>query len=296
MTGKPLFDAPSGFFQDWDAGRAEETLALERLETSGSGITQLYRSRTGGRNRLYKVLSPQYRDQLLYESILRKEFEIGFSLTHPGICAYYAFSPLEGYGNAIELEWIEGCTLREWLGHNPTRAQRVAVMDELLEALAYMHRKQVIHRDLKPENIMITYQGNHVKIIDFGFSDSDTHAVNKGPAGTRAYAAPELLEGKGADERSDIWSVGAIMEEVMPVWRSIARRCKAQDPEKRYASVPALQKALARRRRLWLIPVAVLLVSVLALAVWFRTYGDPELDSLVREAEEAISSTISLSE
>ncbi len=296
MAGKPLFDAPSGFFEDWDKDRAEENLALERLGAPGSGITQLFKSRSGGRNRLYKVLSPQFRGQLLYESILRKEFEIGFSLTHPGICAYYAFSPLEGYGNAIELEWIEGCTLREWLEQKPSRALRVAVLDELLDALAYMHRKQIIHRDLKPENIMITYQGNHVKIIDFGFSDSDTHAVNKGAAGTRAYAAPELLEGKGADERSDIWSVGAIMEELMPAWKTIARRCKAEDPQKRYPSIPALQKALARRRRLWIIPVAALLLLALGLAIWFRTYGDADLDSLVREAEEAISSTISLSE
>lgn len=296
MAGKPLFDAPSGFFEDWDQGRAEEIPALERLGAPGSGITQLYKSRSGGRNRLYKVLSPPFRGQLLYESILRKEFEIGFSLTHPGICAYYAFSPLEELGNAIELEWIEGCTLREWLEQKPSRAQRIAVLDEVLDALAYMHRKQVIHRDLKPENIMITYQGNHAKIIDFGFSDSDTHAVNKGAAGTRAYAAPELLEGKGADERSDIWSVGAIMEELMPAWKTIARRCKAEDPQKRYSSVPALQKALARRRRLWIIPVVVLLLLALGVAIWFRTYGDTDLDALVREAEEAISSTISLSE
>ncbi len=296
MGTQSSYDIASGFFENWNADRAEQQLALERLSTPGSGITQLYKSRSGGRNRLYKVLAPQCRGNLLHESILRKEFEIGFSLTHPGICAYYAFTQLDGLGNAIELEWIEGCNLREWMAQKPTQKQRNAVLNELLEALAYMHRKQVIHRDLKPENIMITYQGNHVKIIDFGFSDSDAHAINKGAAGTRKYAAPELIEGKGVDERSDIWSVGAIMEELLPRYAVIARRCKAPNPQKRYSDIPALQKALAVRRRLWLIPALAILLIAAGLAWNFRTYGDNALDTLVREAEEAISATISLSE
>jgi serine/threonine protein kinase len=287
---------PSGFFSDWDQERAENHLALEPLNLSGNGITCLYRSRSGGRNRLYKVLAPQYRGQLLYESILRKEFEIGFSLTHPGICAYYAFTNLEELGNAIELEWIEGCTLREWLKQNPTPAQRKAVVTELLDAVAYMHRKQVVHRDLKPENIMITFQGNHVKIIDFGFSDSDAHAINKGAAGTRAYAAPELVEGKMADQRADIYSLGVILEELNPRLSRIGKRCRAVDPQKRYPSVLDLQKALARRRRLKLIPFILGLLIIGFLAWYFRSYGDNALDTLVREAEEAISTTISLSE
>ena len=287
---------PSGFFSDWDQERAENHLALEPLNLSGNGITCLYRSRSGGRNRLYKVLAPQYRGQLLYESILRKEFEIGFSLTHPGICAYYAFTNLEELGNAIELEWIEGCTLREWLKQNPTPAHRKAVVMELLDAVAYMHRKQVVHRDLKPENIMITFQGNHVKIIDFGFSDSDAHAINKGAAGTRAYAAPELVEGKMADQRADIYSLGVILEELNPRLSRIGKRCRAVDLQKRYPSVLDLQKALARRRRLKLIPFILGLLIIGFLAWYFRSYGDNALDTLVREAEEAISTTISLSE
>ncbi len=296
MSSNPINGAPSGFFEDWDKYRAELTPALELLHASGSGITQLYKSRAGGRNRLYKVLSPDKRGILLYESILRKEFEIGFSLTHPGICAYYAFTQLPGLGNAIELEWIEGCTLRQWMKQKPGRKQREAVLDQLLDALSYMHHKQVIHRDLKPENIMITYQGHHVKIIDFGFSDSDSHIINKGAAGTRAYCAPELLEGKGADERSDIWSVGVLMEELTPHLSRIARRCKVIAPEGRYESVSRLQKALALRRWLWVIPWLLLLLLAAALALYFRTYGDNAIDALVREAEEAISSTISLSE
>ena len=296
MTGRNNINPPSGFFEDWNASRAEDNLALKALPHQGNGITCLYKSRSGGRNRLYKVLTPQCRGNLLYESILRKEFEIGFSLTHPGICSYYAFTQLDNLGNAIELEWIEGCTLREWLDRKPGHRERMAVLNELLEALAYMHRKQVVHRDLKPENIMITDQGNHVKIIDFGFSDSDAHAINKGSAGTRKYAAPELVQGLGADERSDIWSVGVILEEIMPRLSRIARRCTAPDPAKRYPNVPALQKALARRRRLRWIPLLLLATLGIGLAIYFRTYGDDALDALVRETEDAISATISLSE
>lgn len=296
MADKKNTDPPSGFFADWVKDELDKQLALEPFGDSGNGITFLYRSRSGGRNRLYKVLVPEKRGVLLYESILRKEFEIGYSLTHPGICAYYAFVPLEGMGNAIELEWIEGCTLRKWIQQNPSREQRMAVLEEILDALAYMHLKQVLHRDLKPDNIMITYQGNHVKIIDFGFSDSDAHAINKGAAGTRKYAAPEILEGGQASPQSDIWSVGAIMEELSPWLGTIAKRCRATSPDHRYGSVKDLQNAIARRRRLWLIPVAAVLVLAATLSFLFRTYGDNALDGLVRETEEAISATISLSE
>ena len=286
----------SGFFPAWDEDRAENHPALEILHTSGSGFTSLYRSRSGGRNRLYKVLSPKYRGDMLYESFLRKEFEIGYSLTHPGICAYQAFCALEGLGNAIEMEWIEGCTLREWLQRRPSVKQREAVLDELLEALAYMHRKQVVHRDLKPENIMITDRGSHVKLIDFGFSDSDAHAINKGAAGTREYAAPELLKGLSTDQRSDIWSFGKILQELLPRYGRISRRCMAENPDRRFPDVPALQKAIARRRRLWMLPAALLLLLLLLLTWHFRAYSEADVDALVREAEEAISATISSAE
>lgn len=288
--------APSGFFEDWEADRAENVLAAECLHTSGSGITCLYRSRSGGRNRLYKVLAPRFRGNLLYESILRKEFEIGYSLTHPGICSYYAFQHIEGLGNAIELEWIEGCTLREWLERKPSRKEKGAVLDALLDAVAYMHRKQVVHRDLKPENVMITDSGNHVKIIDFGFSDSDAHAINKGAAGTRGYAAPELLEGLPADQRADIWSLGKMIEEMLPSYAAVASRCLARDPQQRYQSVEQLQEALRRRRRLWLLPVAAALVLATVAAYHLRTYSDADVDALVREAEESISAIISSAE
>ena len=287
---------PSGFFPGWDPQKQESPLSLELLHTSGSGITLLYRSRSDGRNRLYKVLSPACRGQILYESLLRKEFEIGFSLTHPGICASYAFTQLDGLGPAIELEWVEGVNLRAWMRGNPSRREREAVLDELLDALAYMHRKQVVHRDLKPENIMITDRGSHVKVIDFGFSDSDAHAVNKGPAGTRAYAAPELLAGGPVDQRSDIWSVGKIMEELLPRQGRIIRRCTDPVPEKRYASVPALQKAIARRRKRWLVPAGMAALLLLGAALWLRPYSDADVDALVHRSEDAISLTISSAE
>lgn len=287
---------PSGFFPGWDSSVADKNLSVELLHVSGSGITRLYRSRSDGRNRLYKVLSPDCRNGILYESLLRKEFEIGYSLTHPGICATYAYTRLEELGPAIEMEWVEGCTLREWMGRNPSRKQREAVVGELLDALAYMHRKQVVHRDLKPENIMITDRGAHVKIIDFGFSDSDAHALNKGPAGTRAYAAPELLSGKQTDQRSDIWSFGRILKELLPPYRKIARKCMAPSPEDRYPDIPALQKAIARRRRLWIVPVCLAAALLLGTALWFRPHGDADVDALVRKAEESISATISSEE
>lgn len=285
----------SGFFGQWEDG-VPTLVAPELLHISGSGLTMLYRSRTDGRNRLYKVLSPQFRGDPLYESLLRKEFEIGYSLTHPGICAYYSFTTLSDLGNAIEMEWIEGRTLREILSERSPLPGKDAltILDELLDAISYMHSKQVVHRDLKPENIMVTNSGKHIKIIDFGFSDSDFHFTSNGPAGTAAYAAPELLIGEKTDQRADIWSLGAIMKELVPRYRSIWRRCMVADPADRYQDAEQINAAIKKRTRakVW-ITVVVFLIAILITALMLKTYGPSDVDSLVREAEEAISLKIS---
>lgn len=203
---------------------------------------------------MYKALKPELYGNLLYEDLLTKDFNIGFSLSHPGLCQYYGKISHPQIGSCIIMEWIDGCTLEELMAEGRIdRTLARKIICEICDALGYMHRKQIIHRDLKPENILITHNGQNVKVIDFGLSDADSFAVFKAPAGTRAYASPELIAGEAIDVRSDIWSLGVIIDELHPYYKKVAQKCLIRNREARHASAEMVKKDVLREgsRRFW---------------------------------------------
>ena len=105
---------PSGFFLPSDqANNANESNDLELIHTSKDGFNELYRVCKNGRFFVYKALKEEFRGNLMYEELLTKDFNIGFSLNHSGICQYYGKINHQSIGNCIVMEWIDGCTLEE---------------------------------------------------------------------------------------------------------------------------------------------------------------------------------------
>ena len=178
---------PSGFFLPAGAGNTDhDSNDLELIHSSEEGFNELYRICKNGRFFVYKALKAEFRGNNLYEDLLDKDFNIGFSLNHSGICQYYAKIAHPVIGNCIVMEWIDGCTLESLISKGKIEGKLAKkIICEICDALDYMHRKQVIHRDLKPENIIITHNGLNVKIIDFGLSDTDSYGTLNVPAGTR---------------------------------------------------------------------------------------------------------------
>ena len=252
---------------------------LECIYRSEKGPGVLYRIQREGKFRVLKALKEEFRDDPFYRGLLRKEFEIGWELDHPGICKTFDYREVEGLGPCIELEWVDGGTLAEFYAHGPVdQALECQLFAEICDALAYVHHKQIYHRDLKPENILVTHNGSHIKLIDFGLSDSDTHAVHKESAGTVVYAAPEVLRGEPADARSDIYSLGRILFEVSDRYTALALRCMDLRPEKRPVSAEEVKAALFRPRHRWIwwiIVAAVLITSVLAGGYFFARGTHP---------------------
>ena len=89
---------------------------------------------------------------------------------------------------------------------------------------------------------MITHNGQNVKIIDFGLSDADSYGTFKSPAGTRHYAAPDLIAGEQVDARCDLWSLGVIINEISKKYRHVAARCLQHNRNKRYSSVADIKR------------------------------------------------------
>lgn len=275
---------PSGFFQN--IGEVDSPMNMADLEViydSEDGFNVLYRVCKNGRFFVYKALKPEYRGNQLYEELLKKDFNIGFSLNHPNICQYYGLVDIPSIGNCIVMEWVDGCSLETLLSQgNISRPLARKIVCEICEALGYMHRKQVVHRDLKPHNILVTYNGQNVKIIDFGLSDADSYNVFKAPAGTRLYASPELLTGGQVDGRSDIWSLGIILNE-MGVFSHVASGCLRRNKERRFSCAEDVSKAVLhsgrRRYFLWSLCVACILLAAFA-GLWIYERGVFDDDEL----------------
>ena len=258
----------SGFFSNPSAPESGEISSRMQIHTSYGGAFSLFRVESKGKFRVLKCLKEEYRGDALYEGLLRKEYEIGSSLEHPNICRYYSFTKDSELGNWIEMEWVHGRTLEQALKDGGlSRADGDRIIGELCEALSCLHSRQILHRDLTPSNVMLTASGNNVKLIDFGFSDSDEFSMLKTPAGTRSFTAPEVLNGQGADIRSEIWSLGMLIGLITGGrrHRTVVRRCCAENPSARYASVAEVQKAL-QKRSVWMI-WAILFVLFLGLVL-----------------------------
>lgn len=263
------------------------------LETQ-SRFNQFYKVKRFGRWFILKGLKPKYASEAIYVSLLKKEFELSAELSHPNIVVTILKEDNPRIGPAIMMEYIDGMTLNEFLATNPTVEQRQKVVLQLLDAMQYIHSKQITHRDLKPSNILITRNGLNVKIIDFGLADADNYAIFKQPAGTVSYAAPEqMTSGAMIDCRTDIYSFGLILNEIFPKkYGTIVRKCTQSDPSHRYANAADILRAIHRQtqlRKLMLPAILGVLLLILPFSLLLNrtndatTYSNPQ-QAMIDEA------------
>ena len=236
-------DSYSGIIIE-ESRRSEQFSDFTPIPCKGFNI--LCKAKRYGRWWVLKGLKEQYRQDKNYKNLLHKEFDILISLQHPNIVSAYSMEEIPETGTCIVMEWIDGITLEHWSGK---KTEGEGIFLQLLDAVHYIHAKQIVHRDLKLSNIMITHNGNHVKLIDFGLSDTDDFAILKQPAGTPGYISPEQIVSQQADIRNDIFSLGCILEKVLPgkSYTAIIKRCKSPIAQ-RYANADELKADFIARR------------------------------------------------
>lgn len=225
----------------------------------------LYMACKEGKRFLIKTTKDNSQHQL---RLLRREYELAMGCDHPHLVHIYAYEEVLSIGAGIVMEYIEGCTLTEWLAAHPTKQQRRRIFEELLSAVGYLHQRGILHNDLKPENILITRANNTLKLIDFGLADSDAAYALRVLGCTPHYASPELRRQSATiDARSDIYSIGRILQVIFPArYRRLIRRALAEHPEQRYADIASLHRAWVRAQRL---PHRLLVgFAAIALLVW----------------------------
>lgn len=186
------------------------------IGAGGMGAVYKVRNLLSERIDALKVIRPEAGGADNSERFLR-EIKLQASLKHPNIAVLYTAMRFEGQV-LMFMEMLEGTGLDERLRHGALPApEAVHYVSQCLRALEYAHGRGVIHRDIKPSNLMITANGV-VKLLDFGIARSNLELTLTGPGtvvGSAYYMSPEQALGENADERSDLYSVGIMLYEML---------------------------------------------------------------------------------
>ncbi len=267
-----------------------------------------------------KILHSQLSNDEAFVKRFRKEAQAAANLTHPNIVGIYDWGQLDNT-YFIVMELVEGRSLREVLKSEGTLLPRraVEIAADMSAALSVAHRAGLVHRDIKPGNILLSPDGT-VKVTDFGIArawdDSQELTRTGSVMGTATYFSPEQAQGSKADERSDVYSVGIVLYEMLagaPPFRgdnpmAVAYQHVSQDaiaPSSVNADVPAsldgivlkamaknpeerYQTAEAMRQDLWAALQGKTPVAAAAMAVVPGAVMVPEDDSATRMMTRAV--------
>ena len=281
FSSSSAFVQPGTFSKDWSD--------IELLQVRSRNV--LYTATRYGRRFLLKALREEHRNLTEYRLLHEKEFRLAFSLSHPNIAATYSYEQVPSLGPCIVQEYIDGVTLGDWL-HGiqvspsavsadnvtaessvpPSRHARMRVFMQLLDALEYLHGLQLVHHDLKPGNILITRNGQNLKLIDFGLSDTD-----------------DSLSPRSNDPREDIRRLAMLMQLLFPKkYILIRKRCASGS----YPNIAALRRALERRQKLLSsIPIVILLMMLVVSSNILYT-SHKEREAILNGNEQMLSSQL----
>jgi serine/threonine protein kinase/cytochrome c-type biogenesis protein CcmH/NrfG len=293
---------------------------IERIGEGGMGVVYKAIDNALGGTVALKLILPELSGRRSLVERFRREVRLTRQITHPNICRVHDIGDSAGV-LYLSMEWIEGETLRQLLRKTGVlkEGRALEIAGKIARGLRAAHEVHVIHRDLKPANVMVDRGGN-IRLVDFGLAvepGSGRLTGSGGVLGTPLYMSPEQQRGEKLDARTDLYSLGLILRDMLtgipaqsgvkvnPLIEPVIDRLLALNREDRYASAREVQQALdelqgnpaisaastvpplstpspgSRRRFRWLAAGAAGVLAVAAVATYILSIifnGEPALD------------------
>lgn len=246
---------------------------IKPFYASTHGNSRLFTASYNGKKVIIKTLKPEHANDPKCRQNLKKEYEITSELEHKCIRKALAFETIQGLGDCIILEYVDGKSLAEHVRVGTLNEKQIKnVLIDLCDGLNYMHQRMIIHCDLKPENVMVTADGR-AKIIDIGLPETEYKTDRELLIKENEFIAPELIKGEECDPRSDVYSLGKIIEfigerNLLSQFSSVATHCTQFSREQRFDNIMEVKSVLTKGFSVVKIILLFLVLAALGIAAY----------------------------
>ena len=246
---------------------------LRLLHTSRYGNSRVFTAYFNGKKVIVKALKEEYANDAACKALLKQEYETTSMLENKYIRKALDFVTIEGYGDCIIFEYIDGKSLAEHVRVGTLSEKQVkSILTEVCDGLYYLHRNGMVHCNLSPENIMVTTDCR-ARLIDIGVPETKQDADRELLIKEMEFIAPEIIKGEDYDARADVYSIGKIMEfmgerNISRQFGNVATHCTQFSREQRFDSISDVRSAISKGHnfvKLIILAAVALVVIILAL-------------------------------
>ena len=280
-------------FEPAEVSRSKDFDNVKPFYASTFGNSRLFTANYNGRKVILKALKADLANDPKCRQNLKKEYELTSELDHKFIRRALGFESLPGLGDCIILEYIDGKSLAEHVRVGTLNEKQIKnVLIDICDALNYMHQRMIIHCDLKPENIIVTSNDLRAKIIDIGLPETEYKTDRELLIKENEFIAPELIKGEECDPRSDVYSLGKIIEfiserNLLSQFKSVATHCTQFSREQRFDNITEVRSLLTKGFSV--VKVILLALAVAAVAVAAYVYVPKIIEKNKAEKAERLA-------
>ena len=266
---------------------------LRPLHSSRYGNSRVYTAKFNGKKVIVKALKEECAKDETCRASLRQEYDTTSILDNKYIRKALDFVQIEGLGDCIIFEYIEGKSLAEHVRVGTLSEKQVkSVLAEVCEALYYLHRNGIVHCNLSPENILVTANDCRARLIDLGVPETKQDADRELLIKEMEFVAPEIIKGEDVDNRADIYSLGKIMEfigerNISKQFGAVATHCTQFSREQRYDSVSEVRSAITKSHSI--VKVAIVAAVLLVLGALAFIYVPKIKANVEKERAERLA-------
>ena len=249
---------------------SNEYADLRPLYASRYGNSRIFTANNHGKKVIVKALKAECADDAACKASLRQEYETTSMLDNKYIRKALDFTNIEGLGDCIVFEYVDGKSLAEHVRVGTLSEKQVkSILTEVCDGLNFLHRNGLVHCNLNPENVMVSANDGHVKLIDIGVPETKQDADRELLIKEMEFVAPEIIKGEDFDSRADIYSIGKIMEfigerNISKQFHAAATHCTQFSKEQRFDTISDVRSAISKGHSFVKIIILVVVAAIVA--------------------------------